>query len=407
MGSARKIAKERGYQGVMFPWESADTGEDTTPTWYKDGSGKVQKVLTMEQEHHITADVAFAVFHYFVITNDIDFLLNYGLEMMLETARFWASRAEYNKKRKRYEINHVIGPDEFHEDVNNNAFTNFMAQWNLRMAAKLCRVFRRKYPVEIKRLMAKINLSSSEPEKWRQIASKIFIPISKTGLIEQFQGYLKKRKVPPPELDHHSLPLYPAKIRNIGSTQYIKQADVVMILFLLSDIFSLKTKKKNYIFYEKRTLHKSSLSASIYAAVGAEIGEEHRACHYFNIATYADLKNIYENTDMGIHAASLGGVWIALINGFAGVRIRKGILSFNPHLPYQWKSIKFLIQFRGFDISVYIVEDKINLYFSSKCKKDQIPIRVYDRLHTLQANKKTIFYKKCKKKITYDTKGIY
>ena len=110
---------------------------------------------------------------------------------------------------------------------------------------------------------------------------------------------------------------------------------------------------------------------------------------------------------MGIHAASLGGVWIALINGFAGVRIRKGILSFNPHLPYQWKSIKYHIQFRGFDISVNIDEEKVNLYFSSKYKKDKIPIRVYGKVHTLQANKKTTFHKKYKKKIIYDTKGIY
>ncbi len=405
---SREIAKQNGYQGAMFPWESADTGEETTPSWYKDGSGKVQKVLTMNQEHHITADIAFSVFHYFLATSDMDFLLNYGLEMMIETARFWASRVEYNQRRKRYEINHVIGPDEFHEDVSNNAYTNFMAQWNLRMAAKLCRVFRRKYPGEVKRLVTRINLSQSEIEKWRHIASKIFIPISKkTGLIEQFQGYFKKRKISLPELDHHSLPLYPTKIRNIGSTQYIKQADVVMILFLLSDIFSLKTKKKNYIFYEKRTLHKSSLSTSIYAAVGAEIGDEHKAWHYFNISTYADLKNTYGNTNMGIHAASLGGVWMALINGFAGMRIRKGILSFNPHLPSQWKSIKFLIQFRGFDISVNIDEEKVKLYFSSKYKKDQIPIRVYGILHTLQANKKTSFYRKYKKKIIYDTKGIY
>jgi kojibiose phosphorylase len=406
--AARKIAKEKGYQGAMFPWESADTGEETTPTWYKDIRGKIQMVLTMDQENHITADIAYAVVHYFSATNDVDFLLDYGLEIMLEIARFWASRVEYNRRKKRYEIKNVIGPDEFHESVNNNAFTNMLAQWNLKMSSKLCKVSKRRYPAKVKELMARINLKPSELENWQQIASKIYIPISKkTGILEQFDGFFKKRKLPLPELDRHSLPLYPKGIRNLGNTQYVKQADVVMILFLLSDVFSLKTKRNNYIFYEKRTLHKSSLSASIHAIISAEIGEENKACHYFEIATYADLKNTYNNTDMGIHAASLGGVWQALINGFAGVRIRKGILSFNPKLPSEWKRFRTSIIFRGIDISVDIDEKKVNLYFCSKRKTDQLSIKVYGVSQKLPANKKVSFYKKHIKKVPYDIKDFY
>ncbi len=408
LNAARKIAREKGYQGAMFPWESADTGEETTPSWYKDGRGKIQKVLTMEQECHITADIAYAAVHYFMATNDADFMLNYGLEIILEAARFWASRLEYKQRKKRYEINNVIGPDEFHEGVNNNAYTNILAQWNLRAAAKFFNVFQRRYPAEVKKLMARINLKVSDLRNWGQMASKIYIPFSKkTGILEQFEGFFKKRKSPLPELDHLSVPLYPKGIRDIGNTQYVKQADVVMILFLLSDIFSLETKRKNYLYYEERALHKSSLSAAIHAAVGAEVGEEHKACHYFEIATYADLKNIYGNTDAGIHAASLGGVWQALINGFAGVRIRKGVLSFNPQVPSEWKSIRFSIIFRGVDISVNIYGNKVVLYFSSKCKTDWLPVRVYGIAHTLPANKKVSFYKKYRKKITFDTKGIY
>ncbi len=408
LDAARKIAVEKGYHGVMFPWESADTGAETTPSWYKDGSGEIQKVLTMEQECHITADIAYGVIHYFSATNDIEFLLDYGLEIILEAARFWASRVEYNQRKKRYEINNVIGPDEFHEGINNNAYTNLLVQWNLRTAAKLCRVFQRRCPDKVKKLMTRINLKPSDLEDWKQIASKIYIPSSKrTGILEQFEEFFKKRKLPLPELNHHSLPLYPQGVRNIGKTQFVKQADVVMILFLLSDFFSFETKRKNYLFYEKRTLHKSSLSASIHAAVGAEVGEEHKACHYFEIATYADLKNIYGNTDTGIHAASLGGVWQALINGFAGMKIKKGILSFDPRLPSIWKNIKFSIKFRGYDILVDINEEKINLYFYSIRKTDQLPIRVYGIPRILPANKKVSFSKKYKKKITYDTKGLY
>jgi kojibiose phosphorylase len=392
LDAARMIAKERGYQGAMFPWESADTGEETTPSWYKDGRGKIQRVLTMEQECHITADIAYAVVHYYSATNDVDFLLNYGLEIILESAKFWASRVEYNRRKKRYEINNVIGPDEFHEGVNNNAFTNIIVQWLLRIAAQLLRVLKRRYPAEIKTLMAKIHIKPSDLENFRQITSRLYIPLSrKTKIIEQFEGFLKRRKLPLPELDNHSLPVYPDNIRDIGSTQYVKQADVVMILFILSDLFSLETKRKNYLYYESRTLHKSSLSASIHALLGAEVGE----------------KNVYGNTDAGIHAASLGGVWQALIHGFAGMRIRRGILSFSPQLPSKWKRIKFSFKFKGYDISVDIGQEKVSLYFNSKRKADQLPVRVYRTLHTLQANKKASFYKKSKKKVIYDTRGLY
>jgi kojibiose phosphorylase len=173
LDAARKIAEEKGYQGAMFPWESADTGEETTPTWYKDGRGKIQRVLTNEQECHITADIVYAVIHYYSATNDVDFLLDYGLEIILETAKFWAGRVEYNWRKKSYEIKNVIGPDEFHEGVNNNAFTNILVQWVLRIAAQILRVLKRKQPAEVKALMAKINIKSSDIVQFRQIASKM------------------------------------------------------------------------------------------------------------------------------------------------------------------------------------------------------------------------------------------
>ncbi|GBE38589.1 Kojibiose phosphorylase [bacterium BMS3Bbin08] len=398
LDAARKIAKQKGYQGAMFPWESADTGEETTPSWYKDSSGRIQKVLTGGQECHITADIAYAVIHYFSVTDDTNFLLDHGLEIILETARFWASRVEYNSRKKRYEISKVIGPDEFHENVKNNAYTNLLVQWNLNTAAKFCRDFQKKYPANVKKLMSRINLLPSEIAKWKRIAAAIYIPVSKkTKIVEQFEGFFKKRKLPLTGLDHHSLPLYPGNIRNIGNTQYVKQSDVVMALFLLSEIFSLETKRKNYLYYEKRTLHKSSLSASIHAAVGAEVGEEYKACHYFEIAAYADLKNVYGNTNAGIHAASLGGVWQALIHGFAGLRIRKGMLCINPQLPSHWKGLKTSVKFRGFDISVVIGKEKINLYFSSKVKKDRLTVSVYGIAKTLLANRRYSFFPKHKK----------
>jgi kojibiose phosphorylase len=283
-----------------------------------------------------------------------------------------------------------------------------MAQWNLKIAAQLLRVMKKKHPAEIKKVVAKIHIKYADFDTWRQVAANLYIPFSKkTKILEQFEGFLKRRKLPLTDLDQNSMPVYPESLRDIGSTQYVKQADVVMILFILSDLFSFTTKQKNYLFYEKRTLHKSSLSASIHALVGAEVGEEHKASHYFDVASHADLKNIYGNTDDGIHAASLGGVWQALINGFAGMRIRRGILSFSPRLPSAWKRVKFQFKFKGYVVSADVGQEKVTLSFSSKRKTDQLPVRIYRTLHTLKANKKLSVYKKRKKKVTYDTRGLY
>ena len=389
---AKEIAKEMGYQGAMFPWESAETGRETTPSWYKDSEGRIQKVLTMDQEHHITADVAFAVYNYFSATEDEDFLLNYGLEIMLETARFWASRVKYNREEKRYEIHKVIGPDEFHDDVNNNVYTNILAQLNLEMAEKLFKNLQGKYPKEVKRLKKRINLTSSELEKFCNIASRIYVPSpNKNGIVEQFDGFFKKKEVPLPELDDWDLPSHPLDMEKVGDTQYVKQADVVMTLFLFPDVCSPDINRKNYLFYEERTLHKSSLSPSIYAAVGQEVGEEEKAYRYFEITAYTDLKNIHGNTNLGIHAASLGGTWQALVHGFAGVRIKDGILSFNPKIPLKWERLKLSINYKGFNVLVDIYEKKLNLYFSSKNKSDYLAVSVYGNSHNLMANRKVSF----------------
>jgi len=407
---ARKIAKEKDYDGAMFPWESADTGEETTPFWSKGLDGRIKKISTMEQEHHISSDIAFTVFQYWTITDDVNFMLDYGLEIILETARFWASRVEYNKRKGRYEIKDVIGPDEFHENVNNNAYTNAIVQWHLRLASRLYKTFAKKYPVKIQNLANKINIKKNEIRNWQKIAERIYIPVSKkTGIIEEFDGFFKKKFYPQPEMDNNSLPVFPRnlKVTDIQKTQFVKQADVVLLLYLLSDNFNLEQKRKNYLYYEKRTLHKSSLSAPVHSVGGVEVGEKIKAYRYFLVSVYTDMKNIYGNTDEGMHAATLGGTWQAVVNGFAGVRVKKGVLSFEPKLPYRWKRVRFLIRWKGFDISVHIDREKIKLHFNSSRKKEYFIIRVYGVLRKLLANKTGIFYRKPKRKKYLVKKALY
>jgi len=205
---------------------------------------------------------AYAFYHYYNVTHDEKFLRDYAYEVLFEAARFWASRTEYNKKKNKYEINNVIGPDEFHKGINNNAYTNMMAKWNLLTAYKMFFEAKESHPSVLKNLIKKMELSNKELASWKKIASQMSFNMRKNQAIEQFDGYFKKRRVRITNWDENYLPVVTERItpRNYGATQLVKQADVVMLLYLLSDVFRFQTKKRNYEYYVDRTIHKSSLS---------------------------------------------------------------------------------------------------------------------------------------------------
>ncbi|MBN3037786.1 MAG: glycoside hydrolase family 65 protein, partial [Candidatus Omnitrophica bacterium] len=190
---ARENARKAGFRGAMFPWESASSGIDETPDRAKDLNGKVIKIHTGQLEHHITADVAYAFYYYFNATRDNKFLQDYGYEVLFETARFWASRVKYDRRKKKYVINQVIGPDEFHVDVDNNAFTNIMAKWNLLISRNISQDLKKNNPGLYKKISQKLGLTVKETNEWRKIASKISIKVDKKQVIEQFDGYFRKK----------------------------------------------------------------------------------------------------------------------------------------------------------------------------------------------------------------------
>lgn len=396
LDQARKIAESRGYKGAMFPWESAATGEETTPAWAKNYDGTIIQIRTHEMEHHITADVAYAVYQYYVATLDEKFMLKYGFELMFETARFWASRVEFNPRLNRYDIKHVIGPDEFHDDVDNNAYTNYMARFNLLVGYGMYQKMKRLYPKKFAGLSKKIGLKQSEIREWKKIISKIAFHMKRDGLIEQFDGYFRKKKVEFKNLNRTPIPPIPKsiKLQDIGKTQLVKQADVIMLLYLLSDNFSAKIKKNNFYYYLKRSVHKSSLSAAVHAALATEIGDIKTAYRYFEVAATMDLSLTYGNTDDGMHAASLGGTWQAAINGFAGARVINGTLAINPLLPEHWKEMFFCIKWQGYDLLFKVTNTSVNVLFCSKRKGDRLKIKIYDLLRRVEANKTYIVTKK-------------
>ena len=387
LDEAGELARREGFKGIKFAWESAGTGEEETPEWSKDFDGTVIKIYTQGQEHHITADIAYAVYKYYLVTGDEEFMKGYGYEMLFETARFWVSRVKYNKRKKKYEINHVIGPDEFHRDVNNNAFTNILAKWNLIIAYDLFFKLKAKRLLH-KRLKAKLNLTEREVKNWKKTASRIAVTVDKKKVIEQFDGYFKLRKVSLTRTDENGIPLIPAnlKAKDLAKTSLVKQADVLMLLYLLDDIFSLKTKTANYNFYIQRTVHKSSLSPSIHSILACDVGDLSRAYNLFKASLHADISDIYGNTHEGIHAASLGGVWQAVVCGFAGVKIKKGRMIVNPRLPGRWNKVVFSLIWKGDTIKFELSNDTIKLRAYSRRSKE-IELGIFDKMMRLKTNR--------------------
>ncbi|UCG35739.1 MAG: glycoside hydrolase family 65 protein [Candidatus Omnitrophota bacterium] len=387
LDAARKLAKEEGYQGAKFAWESGDTGEEETPEWARDIDRTIVRIHTHKWEHHLTADIAYAVYKYYVVTKDKEFMADYGFEILFETARFWASRVHCNRKRKKCEINNVIGPDEFHINVNNNAFTNIMAKWNLITAHKMYRVLKQQKAL-CKSLRDKLNLTEEEVRAWKEISYGITMNTNRKGVIEQFDGYFKLREVSLRRTDENGIPLIPSRIKakDLGKTKLVKQADVLMFLVMLDDIFSRKTKEVNYEYYMPRTVHRSSLSAPIHSLIACEVGDINKAYSLFNVGLRADISNLYGNTYEGIHAASLGGVWQAVIFGFAGVKVKKEELHINPRMPRTWSCIDFSLTWREDTIGFNASNNVVKLKIDSK-KKKQVKIYVFGKAHLYKTNK--------------------
>ncbi|HBY57019.1 MAG TPA: family 65 glycosyl hydrolase [Candidatus Atribacteria bacterium] len=390
LDGAKEKAKENGFEGAMYPWECADTGCEVTPKWggvdFK--TGKPQRIWTGELEQHITCDIVYSIWHYFQATCDYDFMYNYGLEIMLETSRFWASRLEYNPEKDQYEINNVIGPDEYSKHINNNTFTNYMVKWQLDKTIHFSEWIKTNQLEVWKKVISKIKFASNELSDWRKKAEKIYINIDKTtGFIHQYDGFTDKREV--------DLFKYKGKVgaitqdyswEEIAQMRVLKQSDVIMLFYLLSNDFSKKEKRLNWDYYEPRTLHDSSLSPSIHAIVALDIDDIKKGYEYFERSIWIDLGENLKNSWDGLHAASLGGNWQAVVNGFGGVRIiDDGKLRINPHLPEKWKSLKFKINWRGEKYGIEITKNKITLEPLSSIRRP-LAVEIYGRDYLLHPN---------------------
>jgi kojibiose phosphorylase len=368
---ARENAKLNGYAGAKYPWESADTGDEECPAWTVEPDGSCYRCYVADYEHHVTAAVAFGVDRYYRFTKDEAFLKEKGLEIIVETARFWISRLEYSATKDHYEINQVTGPDEWHEPVDNNAYTNHLAKWNIRKALEYLTRYKQDESQVYYALLKKIQMTESEYEQWYAISEKIYLN-NTSGLIEQFEGYFDLKHAIIHEWDANNMPLLPDALKGIKRSQtcILKQADVVMLMFLLENEFDKETQKVNYEYYEQRTLHRSSLSPSIHCMMGLRVGKEQHAYDYLERSAYVDLYDNQGNTREGIHAASTGGTWQSVTLGYGGMSVdREGILTFNPRLPKHWDYIEFSIIWEQVPLHIRITHEDVIIKAESIDKK--------------------------------------
>lgn len=384
---AREYAREGNHDGIRYPWESADTGHEVTPEWTADGS---VRIWTGERELHITAMVVYAMLTYHEATGNIDFVVNYGAEILFETTRFWKSRLEYNKKEDRYELNNVEGPDEFHHLVNNSVYTNWTTKWSMLKAVEYYHKLQKEHPEKIESLLERLKLDEKEVKEWKAIAENIYIPYEpEKKLIEEFEGYFDLAEIPITKWDENNMPVYPPGYNhdNCDTTTLIKQPDVVMLMYILPDEFDEEVKKVNYEYYEARTMHKSSLSPSVHTIMGIETNNHEKALQYFERAAYVDLVDNQGNTGDGIHIASAGGTWQAAVNGFGGLRVKNGRLTFKPWLPQKWKGLHFKIKWQGTDLKVSVLHEQIIFEWIAETDK-KLSVSVMAKEFHLEPNQK-------------------
>jgi len=349
---ARRKAQVNGFKGAQFPWESADTGDEVTPTWvphFADRT-KLVRIWTGDIEIHISADIAHAVYQYWQATGDDDWFIEKGVELILDTAKFWGSRAEWNADASRYEYNDVIGPDEYHEHVDNNAYTNRMAQWNLQTALEALEWLKGRAPEKANELIERLDLGDQRLEIWRKVIEKIYLHIEPSGLIEQFEDYYQRKDIDLAALEPRTKSAQEIfGIEGCNETQILKQPDVLMMQYVLRDHYSDESVRANYDYYNPRTDHTygSSLGPSIQTIVACMMGYPEDAYEHFIRAVRADLRDVRGNAGDGIHAASSGGTWQAVVFGFGGLRVTPEGWTTQPRLPKHWKRLAFKFFHRG------------------------------------------------------------
>jgi alpha,alpha-trehalose phosphorylase len=353
LDGARRRAREMGCEGACYAWESTVTGDDVTPTVIRlQTTRKEIPIFTGTQQIHVTAGVAYAIWRYWEATADAAFLRDAGVEMLVETARFWASRC--TRDGGRYHLRGVVGPDEYHHSVNDNAYTNWMARYNLERAAEALEWLMRESPQEGAQLIERLGAAGREnADAWRAVARDLHCPVPNAeGVIEQFDGFFELEEYPLPAGERFKAPI--SRLFDwdrINELKLIKQADVLMLFHLFPEAFSRDVMAANYRYYEPITDHASSLSPGIHAALAARLGLRDDAARYWRESLWLDLSDTMSNSALGVHPACMGATWQALVFGILGVRFTEegpaADAEAASRLPEKWRGAALSLMWRG------------------------------------------------------------
>jgi trehalose/maltose hydrolase-like predicted phosphorylase len=390
LDGARAKAAGMGWHGAMYAWESADSGAETTPEQVVGSDGRIVPVLCGKLEQHITADVAYAVWQYWQATGDEGFLIEAGAEILLETGRFWSSRAQPEADGYCH-IRGVIGPDEYHENIDDNAFTNVMARWNIRRALDVAALLRERWPERWAILSSRLRLDETELEHWRTVAETMATGLDpRTGLFEQFAGFFALEEIDLAGYAGRTVPMDVVLGRErTQRSQVIKQADVVALLGLLPEEFPGGTAALNFRYYEPRCSRGSSLSAGMHGLVAARLGYSELALRYFQQAVAVDLTDTHVTIAGGLHVAALGGSWQTAVMGFAGLSLQSDALSVDPKLPAGWHKLSLSVQWRGRRVRIRIERAEQRLEATLEAG-EPMTLAVSGKRHELRAGKATL-----------------
>ena len=355
---ARERARELNQRGALYPWRTING--DEASAYYAAGTA----------QYHINADVAYAFAQYVDVTGDLDFQHRDGVQVLVETARMWADLGFWRMTADgsaSFHINGVTGPDEYTTVVNNNMFTNVMARFNLRRAARAVRELRAADAGAYESMRVELDLDELELEQWEACAEGMYVVKDEAlGIHLQEDRFLEREiwdlsstpdEVFPLLLNYHPLVIY--------RFQVLKQADVVLALFLRGSEFTAEEKRADFEYYDPITTGDSSLSAVVQSIMAAEVGHQKAALDYFRAGLFVDLANLHHNTADGVHIASAGGVWNALVHGFGGMRHDDGQVSFDPRLPTDWPELSYPLTVRGSRFRVRLVREEISFTLES------------------------------------------
>jgi len=341
---AMERAKELDCEGAFYPIATLD-GSETCALW-QHASLQLQA----------STAVAYGIWHYGKLLKDKEFLYSKGIEILIQISRMLASRGQWGQRTGKFGFFAVMGPDEFQMMVNNNCYTNIMGKKTFEYTLKVINEMKINAPGQLSGISEKLGLKSGELERWRQMAENMFIPFDNaTGIYEQHDGFFNL-----PHIDIHSIPVTDFPLYHSWSydriyrNDMIKQPDVLMFMFLYNQEFSPETKKINYMYYEPRCIHESSLSPSIHSILATELGGKREAYEFFKFSTRLDLDNYNRNTAEGLHLTSIAAAWMNIVYGFGGMRSDGEILAFNPSLPDQWNEFSFKLVYHDSVLNVKI-----------------------------------------------------